>query len=593
VTLQQGLSFAVIGGMLVLFAWDRWRYDLVALVALLAAIGCGIVTTSKAFSGFSNPLLPLIASVLVVSTAIGKSGVIERLLHFIAPLMRSDDLMAFVLVAAVTVLSAMMKNVGALAIFLPVAIQAAERNGRLPSQFLMPLAFGSLIGGMMTLIGTSPNIIISAERAQLLGKPYEMFDFLPVGFGLAAVGVVFLTFGWRLIPRGRKGQAPPEAAFRIEDYIAEARVPADSPYVGRTVAELEDLAEGDLTVAAIIRENYRRYVPSGHWTLFADDVLVLECDPHVLETVVSEARLALVGSKGVDEEALRSAEVTTVEAVVTAGSPLVGSSLVEQRLRARYGINVLAVSRRGRRMTVRLRRAKFQVGDVIVVQGSAVALPDTLASLRCLPLAERRLGLGRPRKVAVPVIALAAAVTLAATELVPVALAFTGAAVALALLRVITLREIYDSIEWPILILLGSLIPIGEAVHDTGATELIAQWLSHVAGAIPAAGVIAALMIITMLVTPLLHHAAAVIVMGPIAASLAAKLGFSADPFLMAVACGASCDFLTPIGHQCNTLVMGPGGYRFTDYWHLGLPLSVLVVLTGVPLITLVWPLHQ
>ncbi len=430
-TLQQGLSFAVIGGMLVLFAWDRWRYDLVALVALLAAIGCGIVTTSKAFSGFSNPLLPLIASVLVVSTAIGKSGVIERLLHFIAPLMRSDDLMAFVLVAAVTVLSAMMKNVGALAIFLPVAIQAAERNGRSPSQFLMPLAFGSLIGGMMTLIGTSPNIIISAERAQLLGKPYEMFDFLPVGFGIAAVGVVFLTFGWRLIPRGRKGQAPPEAAFRIEDYIAEARVPADSPYVGRTVAELEDLAEGDLTVAAIIRENYRRYVPSGHWTLFADDVLVLECDPHVLETVVSEARLELVGSKGVDEEALRSAEVTT-------GSPLVGSSLVEQRLRARYGINVLAVSRRGRRMTVRLRRAKFQVGDVIVVQGSAVALPDTLASLRCLPLAERRLGLGRPRKVAVPVIALAAAVTLAATELVPVALAFTGAAVALALLRVIT-----------------------------------------------------------------------------------------------------------------------------------------------------------
>jgi di/tricarboxylate transporter len=243
-------------------------------------------------------------------------------------------------------------------------------------------------------------------------------------------------------------------------------------------------------------------------------------------------------------------------------------------------------------MTVRLRRAKFQVGDVIVVQGSAAALPDTLASLRCLPLAERRLSLGRPRKLALPLIALAAAVTLAATALVPVALAFTGAAVALALLRVITLREIYDSIEWPILILLGALIPVGEAVHDTGATELIAQWLSHVAAVMPAIGVLAAVMVITMLVTPLLHHAAAVIVMGPIAASLAAKLGLNADPFLMAVACGASCDFLTPIGHQCNTLVMGPGGYRFTDYWHLGLPLSILVVLTGAPLITLVWPLH-
>ena len=591
-TLPQGLSFAVVGGMLVLFVWDRWRYDIVALVALLAAVACGIVPAGKAFSGFSNPLLPLIASVLVVSTAIGKSGVIERLLHLISPLMRSDDRMTFILVAAVTFLSALMKNVGALAIFLPVAIQATERNGRSPSQLLMPLAFGSLVGGMMTLIGTSPNIIISSERAQLLGKPYEMFDFLPVGFGIAVVGIVFLTFGWRLIPRGRKAQTPPEAAFRIEDYVAEAHVPADSPYVGRTVAELEELGEGDLTVAAIIRENYRRYVPSGHWTLFADDVLVLECDPHVLESVVADARLELVGSKGIDEEALRSAEVATVEAVVTAGSPLIGSSLAEQRLRARYGINVLAVSRRGRRMTVRLRRAKFQVGDVIVVQGSAAALPDTLASLRCLPLAERRLSLGRPRKLALPVIALAAAVTLAATELVPVALAFTGAAVALALLRVITLREIYDSIEWPILILLGALIPVGEAVHDTGATELIAQWLSHVAAVMPAMAVLAAVMVITMLVTPLLHHAAAVIVMAPIAASLAAKLGLNVDPFLMAVACGASCDFLTPIGHQCNTLVMGPGGYRFADYWHLGLPLSILVVLTGAPLITLVWPLH-
>jgi di/tricarboxylate transporter len=592
VTLPQGLSLAVVGGMLVLFTWDRWRYDVVALVALLVAVACGIVPKDKAFSGFSNPLLPLIASVLVVSTAIGKSGVIERLLHLLSPLMRSNDLMTFILVAAVTFLSALMKNVGALAIFLPVAIQAATRNGRSPSQLLMPLAFGSLVGGMMTLIGTSPNIIISSERAQLLGKPYEMFDFLPVGFGIAMVGIVFLTFGWRLIPHGRKAQTPPEAAFHIEDYVAEAHIPADSPYVGRTVAELEELGEGDLTVSAIIRENYRRYVPSGHWTLFADDVLVLECDPHVLESVVADARLELVGSKGVDEEALRSAEVTTVEAVVTAGSPLIGSSLAEQRLRGRYGINVLAVSRRGRRMTVRLRRAKFQVGDVIVVQGSAAALPDTLASLRCLPLAERRLSLGRPRKVALPVIALAAAVTLAATELVPVALAFTGAAVALALLRVITLREIYDSIEWPILILLGALIPVGEAVHDTGATELIAQWLSHVAAVMPALGVLAAVMVITMLVTPLLHHAAAVIVMGPIAASLAAKLGLNADPFLMAVACGASCDFLTPIGHQCNTLVMGPGGYRFTDYWHLGLPLSILVVLTGAPLITLVWPLH-
>jgi di/tricarboxylate transporter len=592
VTLPQALSFAVLGVMLILFVWDRWRYDVVALVALLAAVACGIVPADKAFSGFGNPLLPLIAAVLVVSTAIRKSGAVERLLHFLAPLMRSRDLLVFVLTAAVTVLSAGMKNVGALAIFLPVAIQAAERNKRSPSELLMPLSFGSLIGGMMTLIGTSPNIIISSLRQQLLGKPYEMFDFLPVGAGIALVGVGFLSFGWRLIPRGRKGQTSPEAAFRIEDYMAEARVPPNSPYVGRTVAELEDLADGELTVAAIIRENFRRYVPSGHWTLFADDVLVLECDPHVLEAVVARAKLELVGSKDVDESEIRSAEVVSVEAVIAAGSPLIGASPAELRLRERYGINVLAVSRRGRRMATRLRRAKFQTGDVVVLQGNAAAMPDTLAQLGCLPLAERRLTLGRPRRIIVPVAALALAVAVSASELVPVAVAFTAAALALILLRVLTLREVYEAIEWPILVLLGALIPVGEAVQHTGGTELIAGALAQVAGQMPLFAVLAAIMVVTMLLTPLLHHAAAVIVMGPIAASLAQRLGLQVDPFLMVVAVGASCDFLSPIGHQCNTLVMGPGGYRFSDYWHLGLPLSAAVVLMGVPLIMLVWPLH-
>lgn len=591
-TTAQGLNLAIIAGMLVLFLWDRWRYDVVALLALLAAVAVGVVPQQKAFSGFGNPLLPLIAAVLVVSAAIGKSGIIENLLRLAAPLMRSRDLMVGGLTAGVTVLSALMKNVGALAIFLPVAMQAARRAERSPSELLMPLAFGSLIGGMMTLIGTSPNLIVSTLRQQFLGRPYGMFDFLPVGAALAMVGVLFLSIGWRLIPQGRKGQASPDAAIRIEDYVSEVQLPAGSPYVGRSVAELEALGDGEVTVAAIIRENYRRYVPSGHWTLFAGDVLVLECDPHVLESVVARAGLELVGSKGIDEKALVSAEVTTVEAVVSGGSPLIGASLVELKLRERHGINLLAMSRRGRRMRTRLRRARFQLGDVLVLQGSAAALPDTLAMLNLLPLAERRLSLGRPRHVLVPVIALAAAVTAAATELVAPALAFTAAAVALVLLRVLTLREVYDAIDWPVLVLLGSLIPVGEAVHDTGAAELLAAAFAHLAQHLPALVVLAAVIALTMLATPLLHHAAAVIVMGPIAVSLAATLGLPADPFLMAVAVGAGSDFLTPIGHQCNTLVMGPGGYRFGDYWHLGLPLSCLVVLLGAPLIALVWPLH-
>lgn len=591
-TLQQGLSFAIIGGMLALFLWDRWRYDVVALLALLAAIGCGIVPPDQAFSGFSNPLLPLIASVLVVSTAIGNSGIIESALRYAAPLMRTNGLTVFVLVAAVTLLSAMIKNVGALALFLPVAFQAARRKSRAPSELLMPLAFGSLLGGMMTLIGTSPNLIASSVRQQLLGRPYDMFDFLPVGLGISIVGVAFLSVGWRLIPGGRRQRAAPEAAIRIDDYITEVRIPARSPYVGRTVAELEEQGEGDLIVTAVIRENFRRYVPSGHWTLFAGDVLMLQCGPHLLERVVAAAELELVGSEGTDQSAVRSAEIVTIEAVVSTGSPLIGASPVELRLRERFGINVLAVSRHGAPVKTRLRRTRFQLGDVVVLQGSTAAIPDALAVLHCLPLAERRFSLGRPRMIVVPVLALGAAVAASATELVPAAIAFTAAAVSLVLFRVLTLREVYDSIEWPILILLGALIPVGEAVSHTGATELIAGGLAHVAAHVPGFIALGMVMAITMLATPMLHHAAAVIVMGPIAVSLANRLGLHADPFLMAVAVGAGSDFLTPIGHQCNTLVMGPGGYRFGDYWRLGLPLSVLVVLTGVPLIALVWPLH-
>jgi di/tricarboxylate transporter len=590
VTLPQASSFAVIGLLLALFLWNRLRYDVVALLGLLAAIATGIVPVDRAFIGFSNPLLPLIASALVLSAAMTKSGIVERLLRLLAPLLRSSNRVVLVLAGAVGLLSAVMKNVGALAIFLPVAMQAAERNRRPVSELLMPLAFSSLLGGMMTLIGTSPNLIISSMRQELLGRPYAMFDFLPVGAGLFAVGLLFLTFGWRLIPHDRQGARPPAAAFRVEDAVAEARLPPETPFVGRTVAELEDLAEGDVTVAAIIRENYRRYVPSGHWTLFPEDTLVLEGDPPVLDSLVARAGLELVGSKDVDEKALRSAEVVPVEAVVSAGSPLIGASPIELRLRERYGVSLLAISRRGRRLATRLRRAKFQLGDVVVLQGPAAAMPDTLAALRCLPLAERGLRLGRPRNALLPVLALVAAVALAASGLVPPAIAFTGAALVPVLFGVLTLREAYDGIDWPILVLLGALIPVGEAVHSTGGAELVAQWLSPMASHVPVLIVVALLILVTMLVTPLMHHAAAVIVMAPIAASLASRLGLHPDAFLMAVAVGAGSDFLTPIGHQCNTLVMGPGGYRFGDYWRLGLPISLLVVVCGAPLIAAVWP---
>lgn len=586
---QQLIVLAILGVALALFVWDRLRYDVIALIALLASVVGGVVPADEAFVGFGDPVVVTVAAVMVLSAAMRTSGLVDQVLKRIEPLVRRRELQVVTLVTLVTVFSAFMNNVGALAIVLPVALQVAHRHRRAPSELLMPIAFGSLLGGLITLIGTPPNLLISSVRERMLGSPFSMFDFAPVGLGLAAVGVAYLALAWRLLPRGRQGEISPEMAFRIEDYIAEALVPAGSPFVGRTVDDLEALAHGDLTVTAIVRENFRRHIPAGHWTLLAQDILVLECDPSVLKTVVDEAALDLVGSKAVP--VAERDDTVVVEAVVAAGSPLIGCSPAEMRLRQRYGVNLLAVGSRGGRTTVRLRRVKFGVGDVLVLQGGEQAMPEILQRLGCLPLAGRNLQLGRPRHALLSGIIMGLAIAVAVLDLAPIAISFLGAVIAVILLRLLTLREVYDAVPWPILVLLAAMIPVSNALETTGATGLLANWLALGTDELPSYLSLTLVMLASMAVTPFLNNAAAVLVMAPIAVGLATRLGVSADPFLMAVAVGTSCDFLTPIGHQSNTLVMAPGGYRFGDYWRLGLPLSILVVVVGVPLIMLVWPL--
>jgi di/tricarboxylate transporter len=590
-TLDEASAFGIVAVMMGLFVWGRLRYDLVAMLALLASVAAGIVPPKQAFSGFSDDIVVIVATALLVSAAVARSGIAERLIAPLAPHLTTVGRQVLVLVGMVALLSAFVKNVGALAILMPIAFQLAKRAGTSPSALLMPMAFGSLLGGLMTLIGTSPNVIVSRMRGELLGEPFRMFDFLPVGAGLALAGVAFLAVGYRLLPAGRKGSASIEAAFNIEAYTTEANLPEGSPVAGKTVAQLEDLGEGDVSVTTVIRERFRRYAPASHWTLHPGDVLILQGEPAALERLVARAKLDLA-TEDVAPEATATDDVGVMEAVVTGDSPLIGRSAAKLGLRGRYQVNVVAVSRSGEQLTQRLRSVKFRAGDVIAFQGDLNTLPDMLGELRCLPLAARGMSLGRGRNAYLPVAVLAAAMASVALQLVPVAIAFFGASVVLLLLRVLSLREAYEVVEWPILILLGALIPVSEAVRTTGGTELIAGWLSVAADLLPPLGALALIVVAAMAVTPFLNNAATVLMMAPIAASLASKLQLNPDPFLMAVAVGAACDFLTPIGHQCNTLVMGPGGYRFGDYWRLGLPLSLIVVLLGVPLIALVWPLR-
>jgi di/tricarboxylate transporter len=575
--------------MMGLFAWGRWRYDLVAAVSLLAAVIVGIVPPDQAFKGFSDDIVIIVGGALVVSAAVARSGVIERVARWLGPYLVDINRQIVALVGSVTLLSGFVKNVGALAMLMPVAFQLASRTGTSPSSLLMPMSFGALLGGIVTLVGTSPNIIVSRVREQLLGEPFNMFDFTPVGAGIAIAGFIFLVFGWRLLPQGRKGAASMDAAFNLEGYTTEVTVPEDSPAAGVTVKALEDLGESEIEVITLLRGGSRRYEPAGNVVIKPGDILILQGEPAALERIVALEKLELTREGKSHEIDAPSDEIGVMEAVITPESELIGSSVGQLKLFDHHAINLLAVSRRGRRITHRLRSVKLRAGDVVVLRGNLAAMPETLGELHCLPLAERDLRIGRKASI-VPILVLAAAMGLVAFNVLPVAIAFFGAAVVLLLVRSLSLREAYDAIEWPILIMLGALIPVSDALRTTDGTDLIAAWLSHAASALPPIGALALLLAAAMAVTPFLNNAATVLVMAPIAATFAGKLGYNPDPFLMAVAIGAACDFLTPIGHQCNTLVMGPGGYRFGDYWRLGLPLSLIVIIVGTPLIAFFWP---
>jgi di/tricarboxylate transporter len=590
-TTQQTILFTVLFLSLVFFAAGRWRYDAVALFALLAVAVAGIVPGREVFLGFGHPAVITVAAVFVVSRGLMNSGLVDSIARAMNSVGEAPTLQVLALTAFVTLCSAFMNNVGALALLMPVAIRMARNHHRSPSYLLMPLAFGSLLGGMTTLIGTPPNIIIATFRHQTAGIPFRMFDFTPVGFGIALGGVLFISLiGWRLIPQ-RKGLTSREDIFKIQDYISEVRVPEQSKVLGKPLYELENMTQDDVTVVGLVRGNWRVAVPSRYEFLRTGDILVVEAGPEALKSLLETAQLELAARKESLKDVLDSDEVNLVEAVVMPDSMIEGRTALALRLRWRYGVNVLGVARQGVRVQERLGNIRFKVGDILLLEGQTDAMQAALPVLGCLPLAERGLRLGKPRRVALGVGIFGAALIIAAFGLLPVQISFSGAAAAMVVVKLISLREAYESIDWPILVLLGAMIPVGQALESTGGAKLIANTLIGISGGIPPEMAIGLLLITTMLLSNVINNAAAAILMAPIAITVAQHFLAFSDPFLMAVAVGSSAAFLTPIGHQSNTLVMGPGGYRFGDYWRMGLPISVIVAAAGVSLIIWFWPL--
>ncbi len=586
----QIFAFGILAGMMLLFIWGKLRYDVVAVLALLASIAAGTVPAKKAFTGFSDDIVIIVASALIVSAAVSRSGIIEAALaRFLGHVTRIRSQL-LVLVTAVTFLSAMVKNIGALAMLMPAAFKMAKKSNASPSVFLMPMSFGSLLGGLITLVGTSPNIIVSRVREQMTGQPFGMFDYTPVGLGLAVIGIVFLRFGYRLLPRERRAAPTMEEALDITDYNTEVTVAEGSVAAGKTIAEMLGENDDGVEVTRVLCGERRTALALVDAVLKEGDTLFLKGEPDALERLIVAGGLLLDGQDRAAVTETSAEDIGVIEAVVTADSSLVNRAAGRMALHERYGVNLLAISRSGQRLTERLRDTRLRAGDVIVLQGPLAILPEQLRELGCLPLAERSLRFGGIRRGLLPMAILVTAMGLTAIGLVPVAVAFFGAAALVILTGGLPAREAYDHVEWPILIMLGALIPVSEALQTTGGTNLIANWLSATAATLPPWGAVALILVAAMAVTPFLNNAATVLVMAPIAATFATDIHLKPEAFLMAVAVGAGCDFLTPIGHQCNTLVMGPGGYRFSDYARLGAPLSLLVVLVGVPLIMLTWP---
>ncbi len=593
-TADQMTMVALIVVILVLFIWGRWRYDLIAFTGLLVAVVVGLVKPAEAFVGFGHPAVVTVAAVLVLSRALGGLSLINRLSNELGA--RTGDRPAVQMGALggiTAALSAFINNVGALALFMPVALKSARRGNYAPGLVLMPLAFAAILGGLVTLIGTPPNIIIATFRAETTGAAFGMFDFAPVGFPVALLGILFVTLiGWRLIPRARREGGAASEIIDIDDYVTEVRVPEEAELIGKGRVQLESAIEGqDAQLVGLIRADQRIHTATWRGRVRADDILLVEAAPDAINEVVRALGVELVGADREVAKDLRSEDLAIVEAVVSPAGMIEGRTAGAIALRTRYGVNLLAVSRQGRPMRSRLRNFRFQAGDVMLLQGPEEPMAATLSTLGCLPLAARDIQMRGAQRDWLPIGVFVGAIACTSAGLVSAPIALGLAAMAMLFMRVISLREAYDSINWPVIILLGAMIPIGGALETTKTTELITQVILGQGAALSPVIVLTVLLIVTMTLSDIVNNAATAVIMAPIGVGLADRLGVNADPFLMAVAVGASCAFLTPIGHQNNTLVMGPGGYRFSDYWRMGLPLEVLIVAASVPLILLVWPL--
>jgi len=591
-TTDQILLFGLLFFVFVFLIWGRWRYDLVAFVALIAALLVGVVPKEDAFSGFGHPATIIIALVLIVSKGLSNSGAIELIAKQVSRFAMSLQAHIAGMAGIAAALSAVMNNVAALAMLMPVDLQAAAKAKRSPSLTLMPLSFASILGGMITLIGTPPNIIIAEFRQSAFGESFGMFDFAPVGLACALFGVLFVALvGWRLLPTDRVSHNSAQELLDVSGYIAELHVPEGSPAIGKRVRDLDDVAEeNDVAVIGLVRRGKRLPGQARLSEIRIGDILVVDAAPETMDTFVGELKLDY-SSKGKDTSPLSSEDMSLWEVVVPEGARVEGRSVQSLQLQYRHGVTLLGVSRQGKQFRERVRHLQIKKGDVLLLYGASDMLAGISNWLGTLPLAGRSLDLIQRHKAWLAVGLFVAAIVSASFGWLYLPVALAAVVASYVMFNIVQARHVYDSIEWPVIVLLGSMIPIGGALESSGGTALIADAITTLSAGHSPVVVLILLMVITMTLSDVMNNTATAVIAAPIAVDIANQLQVNADPFLMVVAVAASCAFLTPIGHKNNTLIMGPGGYRFGDYWRMGLPLEILVIMVSIPMIMWVWPL--
>ena len=574
--------------MIFLFIWGKLRYDAVSLIMLGFFVILGFIEPHKAFVGLGHPAVVTVALVLLISKGLEKSGFISFIGIFFQKIIKSEIQFIVILCFIAAFLSSFMNNIGAMAMLLPITLAVCQKMNWNPSKFLMPLAFASILGGMNTKIGTPPNIIISEIRGDYLNSDFSFFDFAYIGLPVSIMGILFIVFiGWKFIPlRSMNSQDNP--LIRIDDYLVEMIVDEKSPLIDKRAFDFRKMLDVDTSLMGYIDENNKKAEIHGNHKLIKGQILILKINPDYISEIQEQFGLTINTDRDISDKN----DITGIEAIIIPTSRLKGRRYNYFKRLIGGSLSLIGLWRKGLKFRFRLSNETFQPGDVLLLanRGEKDQIGERLELAGLMPLWQREFDIFKDTSktfLALGIFVISLLIII--FDVLPIIIAFLLCVLAFASIKLLNGDSIYRHIEWPVVVLLAAMIPIGNTLTEYGISSSVASSLASFSQFIDVVWILVILMIITMFLSDIINNAATAVIMAPIAAKIALETGASVDAFLMTVTIGASCAFLSPIGHQCNTLVMGAGNYHFGDYWKLGLPLEIVIIGVSIPLILIFW----